>query len=485
MNKSLQLVGGDIYFTEDEIVKGTVVIEGENIEEMYRGDKRESNIETIELDGKLIVPGFIDSHTHLLQDGIEMMRPSLSNAEGPEEVLAIVEEAVKDKGTDEVIIASDFDESTWKSGGIPDKKRLDSIAPQNPVVIRRVCGHFAVANSRALEKISGEWGGVDGETGFMKEGVPLNISEIFPPRDEEVREGLKKIIKKANSVGITSIQEIVGLKYVHFFEELKEDERNLNFRIYIPLRDMREVRKPDFEFRNTIFGGVKMFADGSIGARTAAVSFDYRNDPENRGILIHTDEEFNKCVRDAEDSGIQLIIHAIGDRAIGQVIDAFEGNIDEDNPLRHRIEHCELVVEKDMERMKNNNLIASMQPNFISLWSHPGGMYEDILGERYKMNNPIALLIEKGVTVAFGSDSMPLSPLLGIHGSVDAPFQHQRISLNESIECYTKNSAFAGFALENEGTIKKNTQANLAVLDRGREKVNMTIYRGRCVYKSF
>lgn len=484
MNELLQLVGGDIYFSESEVAKGTIIIEGENIKEIYRGDRIESNIDKIELDGKLIIPGFIDAHTHLLQDGIEMMRPSLLNARGPEEALTIVEEAVKDKEIGEVIIASDFDESRWERGEIPDKKRLDDVAPENPVVFRRVCGHFAVANSRALEKISGEWGGVDRKTGFMKEDVPLNISKIFPPRDEEVREGLKKIIKRANSLGITSIHEIVGLKYVHFFEELREDERNLNFRIYIPLRDMGEVRKPNFTFRNTIFGGVKMFADGSIGARTAAVNVDYRNESGNRGILIHTPAEFKKCVRDAEDSGIQLVIHAIGDRAIGEVVDAFSGNIEKDNPLRHRIEHCELIGEKEIERMRSNNLIASMQPNFISLWSKPGGMYEDILGGRYKMNNPIALLKEKGIMVAFGSDSMPLSPLFGIYGTVDAPFECQKISLNEAIECYTNNSAYAGFALEKEGIIRKAALANLAVLDKQRENVNVTIYRGKCVYKS-
>ncbi|GAH51296.1 unnamed protein product, partial [marine sediment metagenome] len=128
-----------------------------------------------------------------------MMRPDLSSAESPEDILEIVREALKEYKKGDIIIASDFDESKWKNKRIPGKNNLDRVSPDNPLIIRRICGHIAVANSLALEKITDAWEGIDRKTGIMKEDVPLNISRIFPPEDYEVRKGLRKAVSKANS----------------------------------------------------------------------------------------------------------------------------------------------------------------------------------------------------------------------------------------------------------------------------------------------
>ena len=176
------------------------------------------------------------------------------------------------------------------------------------------------------------------------------------------------------------------------------------------------------------------------------------------------------------------MIHAIGNKAIKVVLNAYEKYLKDKNPLRHRMEHCELIDSNEIERMRKLEIIASMQPNFIYLWSQPGGMYEQAFGNRFKTNNPVALLKKKGITVAFGSDSMPLSPLLGIEGTVTAPFECQRMVMKEAIMCYTMNSAFAGFSLKKEGEIKNGKEANLVVLDREVRKIYLTFYKGRCVY---
>ncbi len=484
--KKFILSNGKIFLSEEEIVQGNLLIEGEKIKEVYTGRRDDADIENIDLGGRMVIPGFIDAHTHLLQKGIGMMRPDLSCAKNPDEVLEIVREATKEYAKGDVIIASDFDESKWENKSIFHRKDLDKISPDNPVVIRRICGHIAVANSIALERITKEWMGVDRETGIMKEDVPLNISKIFPPDEQEVREGLKRAVKYANSLGITSIHEIRKSGDVRFYEELAEKgELTLNVRLYIPVNDLGGVKKPDIKFKKTVFGGVKIFADGSIGARTAANTFFYKDSPGNSGMLIFKEKELERFIKDAEDSGIQLIIHAIGNSAIKKVLDVYEKEIMVNNPLRHRIEHCELIDESDVERMRKLGIVASMQPNFICQWSRPGGMYEYALGERFKTNNPVALLKKRGITVAFGSDSMPLSPLFGIEGTINALFECQRMILEEAVACYTKNSAFAGFSLNREGEIREGKEANFVILDWRNEKIYLTFYKGRCVYSAY
>ncbi|MCK4234999.1 amidohydrolase [candidate division WOR-3 bacterium] len=483
-NKIL-LVNGRIFLSDVNIEMGNILIEGEKIKEIYSGKKANIKAESIDLEGRMVIPGFIDAHTHLLQEGIEMMRPDLSCAESPDDVLEIVRDALKKYKKNDFIIASNFDESKWENKKVPSREELDRAVPDNPLVIRRVCGHIAVANSLALEKIPDVWRGVDRKTGIMKEDVPLNISRIFPPDEDEVRKGLRKAVKKANNLGITSIHEIVKLSNVRFYEELGEEGGlTLNVRVYIPIDDLDGVRKPNFDFRKTVFGGVKIFGDGSIGARTAANTFSYKDSPGNKGLLIYKQSEFEKFIQDAEKAGIQLMIHAIGNKTIKIVLNAYENYLKGKNPLRHRMEHCELIDFNDIERMRKLGIIASMQPNFIYLWSQPGGMYEQAFGKRFKTNNPIALLKKNGITVAFGSDSMPLSPLLGIEGTVTAPFVCQRMGREEAIKCYTKNSAFAGFSQKSEGEITIGKEANLVVLDSERKKIYLTFYRGRCVYSS-
>jgi len=480
-----QLADGEVFLPDKRIVRRNILIDGETIKEVYFGSKKYEDVETTSIEGKMVVPGFIDSHTHLLQKGIAMMRPSLASAVSPEDALEILRQSLNNYENGQVVIVSDFDESGWQNKKIPEKKVLDRIAPANPLVIRRICGHLAVANTLALEKIPGKWGGVDRKTGVMKEDVPLNMSKIFPASRREMTEGFKGAVKLANSLGVTSVNEIAESEHLDYYEQLgNTGKMTLNVRLYISAPDISYVAKPRFDFRETIFGGIKIFADGSIGARTAANTFFYKDSPRNKGIVILTKDEISSVLRKANEAGMQLIIHAIGNRAIKGIIDVFENRISNGNPLRHRIEHCELVDEEDISRLVELGVVLSMQPNFIYRWSEAGGMYEKALGERYRLNNPIAILVKAGITVAFGSDCMPLSPLIGIEGTTQAPFDCQRLGLEDSIYCYTHNSAYAGFSLGTEGEIKTGKEANLVVLDRALKSIFSVYYKGRCVFSA-
>lgn len=480
----IQLVNGKIFLSEKKIVRGTILFSGERIVDVTTETKTRGGFEVIDLEERWVVPGFIDSHTHLLQGGIEMMRPDLSNTNNLEEASEVILDALSSYEKGDMVIASNFDESKWERKEKPDRKFLDRVSPENPLIMRRICGHIAVANSLALEMIPDTRTGVDRETGVLKEDVPLNINKIFPPKKDVVREGLRKVIRRANKLGITSIHEVIKLKHIDFYEELNMDELTLNVRLYVPVDDLGGVRIPEREFRNTEFGGAKIFADGSIGARTAANTFFYSDDPMNKGLLLCTPEELDSYVTDAEEKGIQLMIHAIGNDAINKVLNAFRKNIKEKNRLRHKIEHVELLDLEDIDIILDCGVVASMQPNFIGLWSQPGGMYDRVFGKRFEINNPIGLMKSKGVIVAFGSDSMPLSPLFGIEGVVNAPFKCQTITFEEAIGCYTKNSAFAGFSDKKEGEITKGDQANVVVLSKDRKSIYRTFFKGRCVYSS-
>ena len=480
--KKFLIKNGKIFFPDRQFRKGNIVIQDKKIKHIYFNEKEKIDVKnSLDANGKIIVPGFIDSHTHLLQEAIKIMRINLSKADSVDGMFDMIKEGLKQYKRGDTIIASDFDESNWPVKQIPDRIMLDKISPQNPLVIRRICGHIAVANTLALKKIGNNWKGVNKKTGVMTEDVPLNINRIFPPESSDVIKGLRQIVKKANAYGITSINEIVNASQVHFYEQLGED-LTLNVRVYIPLSEIGEIKKPDIAFKKTTFGGIKLFADGSIGARTAANDFYYKDTYGKKGKLIYTTGKLLDIIEDAESEGIQLVIHAIGNRAIRQVLTGYERKIGKTNPLRHRIEHCELIDEKDIDRMAKLEIIASMQPNFISQWSQPGGMYEALLGNRYRFNNPVAQLMAKGIIVAFGSDCMPLSPLFGIKSVMNAPFSSQRISKEDALFNYTKNSAYAGFTLFKEGEIKPGKEANLVILDNKLKKVYMTIFKGRCVY---
>jgi predicted amidohydrolase YtcJ len=481
--KRILFTNGRIFLSEERTMLGSLLVEGERIADILTDIPDSLDAERIELEGKLLIPGFIDAHTHLFQEGVETTRPDLSGAASREELFDMLREAVRNYRKGEVIIASDFDESSWKERTLPGKNELDAITSHHVLVVRRICGHLAIANSLALEKISQKWDGVDRGTGIMKEDVPLNLSRIFPPDIEAVKKGLKAAVREANSLGITSIHEIGKRTNVSFFEELAaEGGLTLNVRFYISLKDDDTIEKPEMVFDRTTFGGLKLFADGSIGARTAANTFEYSDSPGNTGMLIHDEDALCRYVRSAEEKGIQLAIHAIGNLAIKQVLNAYEQHVLTGNPHRHRIEHAELIDEDDMVRAHQLGITISMQPNFIKSWSQPGGMYEQVLGDRYETNNPVGKMKRMGINVAFGSDTMPMSPLMGIEGAVSAPFECQRMGMEEALACYTKHSAIAGFSFKHEGEIKKGKEANLVVLDPAAMKICRTIYRGCTVF---
>lgn len=374
---------------------------------------------------------FVDAHTHFVSFGLHLERPDLSKTKSLKEAISLLKKEVGKRG---IIIGEDWDESRWEEKRFPAKEELDREFPDVPVIMRRICGHVAVANTRALELIPPGWKYVR-EDGVLLEDVVLNLNRIFPPSFDEIKRAILRAQEVALHLNVGEIHDILIPEYYRAYLEL-EKEGKLKIKVLgFVLDEFRDFEEPEGKFVK--FGGWKIFLDGSIGARTAALEkFSYTDG--GKGMLLHEDEELEELFKLARERGKVLMIHAIGDRAIEQVLRVGKGRVCGD-----RIEHFELARDEQIERAIEEGFILSMQPNFIGNWSHGGGLYEKNLGRDYRINNRIGLIYRKGGKILFGSDMMPFSPPYGIDSVVRAPFPEQRLSYREAYKIYTSSSFFS------------------------------------------
>ncbi len=461
----------------------------------------------IDAKGRVVLPGFIDAHTHFAHMGVREGYLALSDATSKHEALSRIKELSFDKAPGEWIIASGWDESHWSdSNDYMTRAELDAVAPNNPVLLRRVDGHLACVNTRALEilKIPAETIGCEviaGEaTGVLKEDAVELAGKLLEPKTEGFASGIIAATQIAHRLGVTSIQDAqVDGRMLRAYRLLHETGRlKIRASLMLTTEYLDELVTlglgHGFGDDWLQLGPLKVFSDGSIGAGTAALSKPYFDDPEELGLLIWQEGELEKIVFKAHKNDIQLAIHAIGDRAIDLVISTLEKvNRQQEKDLRHRIEHAELLSEEQIARMKELNIIASMQPNFVGQWGLAGGMYDHRLGrERTMLMNPFASIVKSGLPLVFGSDCMPFNPLYGIHWALNAPYPMQRISPEQAFKAYTIGGAYASFEENKKGTIEVGKLADLIMLDGDpftdpqdiREmSVEMTILDGKVVYE--
>lgn len=426
---------------------------------------------------KRIYPGFCDSHTHFVQLGIKKKRLNLSKVKSKGELFEKLYQFIKEKEKEEIIIAEDWDESIWKDRALPTKKEINRISKTKPIILRRVCGHIAIVNDSALERIPDGLQIIDRENGILEEDVVLKINEIFPPSFEELKKAILIAQDELLKVGITAIHDISVPGYFKACQEL-EKEGKLKLLIYCFIKeDYIDEMKTLSSSKKVRLAGIKIFTDGSIGARTAAVkNFSYKDG--SKGLILKNEKYLKEIIKNSNRNGYQLAIHAIGDKAIEVVLNAMKVNT-EDNTERHRIEHFELASDSQIKKAISQNLILSMQPNFIK-WSKPGGLYEMTLGKNYIYNNRFSYIINEGGKIAFGSDGMPYGPLFGIKEVTESPLLSQKINIEDAIKAYTEGGAFAAFLEDERGKIEKGMKADLVALDK--DGIYMTIVNGKIEY---
>jgi len=332
-------------------------------------------------------------------------------------------------------------------------------------------------------------------TGLLRWGAKNFIWKLVSPARSETMNALKLAVKESLKHGVTSVTELSAS--VPVFREAANSS-DLLVRVYMGMGyeslDALEKIGLSTGFGNDLLklGPVKMFADGAIGARTAALYEPYDDDPGNSGQLAMTESELYDRIGKAHIAGSQVAVHAIGDRGIDSLLNALR-RVLEEHPRgnhRHRIEHAELLTDEQMDQVRELDVILSMQPNFIGEWGGPGELYEKRVGIRYRRMNPIRKVVDKGIRMAFGSDCMPFGPMYGIWSVVNNPVQENRLSVREAIYCYTLGAAYASFEEDLKGSIEVGKLADLVVLsstdlpgDRLKDiPIEMTILDGRLVY---
>jgi predicted amidohydrolase YtcJ len=464
------------------IQNGKIITVGSNKEvRKYTGKKTT----VIDAKNKTIVPGFVDCHVHMTGFGQFLQTLNLRNVESVREMQQKLREYAQKDPEKSWILGGRWDQDKFAEKRYPTRWDLDAAVADKPVFLIRVCGHLGVANSRALQladiskEATIEGGKIDldeatGEpNGILRENALGLVWKAIPkPNPKELEKACISACKKAVKAGLTCVHWIVGsAEEIRIIQKLYRN-RKLPLRVYLgisaDLLDQLIDLGMQTGFGNDIvkIGFVKVFADGSLGARTAALKEPYSDRPETRGIILYTQRKLNKLVSKAHRAGLQLAVHAIGDRAIETVLKAFENALKKHprkNP-RHRIEHCSVLNPTLIKRMKRLGLIASVQPHFVvsDFW------VADRVGEdRARWVYPFKTLMKEGLIVTSGSDCPvePIDPLLGVWAAVTRKtFEEESLTVEEALKTYTLNAAYASFDEERRGTIEAGKLADFTIL---------------------
>lgn len=451
--------------------------------------------EVISIPGSMLVPGFIDSHVHFITGGSGLASVQLRDAATPEEFVQRVGDFASGLEPGEWILNGTWDHQNW-GGELPRAEWIDAVTPDNPVWIDRLDGHMSVANSLALKLagVDADTGNIDGgeivrdaegrPTGVFKDNAMMLVSHAIPPSSEaKLDREVKAAMQHVAGNGVTSVHDMADQISLAAYRRAKY-KGELITRIYsiIPLSEWEQLR--DELARNGSgdhwlkIGGLKGFMDGSLGSHTAAFLEPFTDTPDESGFLINTLSDMRMWISDADAAGMQVIVHAIGDSAIRDLLDIYldveARNGERDR--RFRIEHAQHIDPQDIPRFSIQGVIASMQPYHAI---DDGRWADKVIGaERAKTTYAFRSLIDDGAHVAFGSDWFvaPATPLEGIYAAVtrrtlddanpDGWVPEQKITVEQALRAYTYEAAYASFEEDIKGTLKSGMLADFVLLDR-------------------
>jgi predicted amidohydrolase YtcJ len=486
----------------------------------------------IDLKGRRVVPGFYDSHVHLLGSGQRLGEVALKDAADEAEFGKRLKEFDRKLPRDRWLLGGEWDHDRTFGGKLPTAELIDKYVPDRPVFLRRYDGHMAVVNSVVLRKagISAKTkdpsGGVvyrkpgtDEPTGLLRDNAMGLVDGLVPaPTEEEIVEAVQAALAEARENGVTSVQDMEGSgdaarrTLFRVYQRLARSGK-LTCRIDLrwPLSEWQALARLGAEagFGDdwVKIGGLKGFIDGSLGSSTAKMFEPFVNEPGSTGIYVTPLDRLRRDITAADRAGLSVAVHAIGDRANAEMLDIFAEVAKANGPRdrRVRIEHAQHLRPEDYPRFKQLGVIASMQPYHVI---DDGRWAEGRIGaKRCASSYAFRSLRDAGAKLAFGSDwsVAPLSPILGIDAAVnrrtldgkhpDGWFPEQRISAAESVEAYTINSAYAGFEEKDRGSIETGKLADFVVLSRdiladkerdhiAETRVVMTVVGGKVVYEA-
>ncbi|MGM0604618.1 MAG: amidohydrolase [Halobacteriota archaeon] len=437
--------------------------------------------DVLDLDGRVVLPGFIDAHTHLPMVGQYLVHADLSGASSLEAAIDRLDtRAAQLDDPDEWILGYGYDESQWPEHRYPTRADLDAIAEDRRIVAFREDMHVASVNSRVLAEFEAEGpeSGVetiDGTpTGVLFEEAIDPIYEAIEPDPEQMRALLVAAQSAANERGVTMVHDMVrNSRAPQVYRDLEaSDELSVRVRLNYWIDHLESLvdvgLRTNHGSEMVQVGAIKTYTDGTIGGRTAKVSEPYADRPADRetggrGQWVLTPEQLREYVLRAEEAGFQFAAHAIGDEAIDAVLDAYDA-CEAPGESRHRVEHVEMASEAAIERFGDAGVVASVQPNFLK-WATDDGLYADRIDDRRSDTNRYRSLLDANAPLAFGSDCMPLDPLFGVHCAVNPPAGMESLDVTAALRAYTAGAAYAGFDEDRLGTIRVGSLADLTILD--------------------
>jgi len=430
--------------------------------------------ESIDLEGKAILPGFIDSHVHFMATAIVAAGIDLSEAKDMDELLAKVEERVKETPHGEWIFG--YFITHLPDRHMPTRFDLDRISTQHPIRLTHRNGHLCSMNTKGLEmlSVSKDLPGVEQESGAMTGVIRDPAIQLLPHpgfsmSEETKREALTLASRMAVMKGVTTLHALDGgPRDPDSIEFLRGMAEGLAVKIvpYHQTMEVQEVLKEGFPR----IGGC-ICADGAFESHTAALFEPYADEPDHYGTLNYSQQEMSNFILQAHRQGLQIAIHCEGDRAIEQVLFAYENALRQFPRYdhRHRIEHFEIPTESQLERVAKAGIVVGMQPAFLPTFFFRGGVerYESVLGKaRLKRIHPYRSMLSYGIHMSGGSDSpvTQIDPLLGIWAAVTHPHLDERLPVLEAIKLFTIQGARAAFEEKEKGSIEVGKAADLVVL---------------------
>ena len=466
----------------DGVEGSSVYIEGGRVVRISRGSEMPPapGAQTIDANGGTLLPGLTDSHCHPFEYGRLKRSVDLRGVSNVTGMRLRLQAAVLRARPGEWVVGMGWNQEDFPERRMPVRGDIDEVSPSNPVALSRICGHIALLNSRALDElgIGGRTGeeydrGADGTlTGIVKETAVTAVFSRVPRTQEVVASDLQAVEAEAAKLGLTALHCIVSPG--GFKEELTALAQleatgapSLRYRVYVPPEALGYVDEAGLLGRlrgdRVRINGVKIFTDGSLGARTAALRQPYSDDPNNSGILRMSDEELAKTVELVDARGLQAIVHAIGDRAVEQAIGALARVTGKNNPRRHRIEHAGLLPRDLRSRMVRHGIRAAVQPLFVTSDSWA---VERLGAERVRDYYPTRSMMGEGILVSGASDSPveSISPILGMWASMTrcGMTPEESLELKDALALYTANAASNGF---DEAALEEGAPAHLTLLD--------------------
>jgi predicted amidohydrolase YtcJ len=485
----------------------------------------------IDLKGKRVVPGFYDSHVHLLGSGLRLAQVALKDAADEAEFGRRLRAFDRKLPRDRWLLGGEWDHDRTFKGVLPTAALIDKYVPDRPVFLRRYDGHMAVVNSRVLKlagisaKTPDPPGGViyrkaggREPTGLLRDNAMSLVQRLVPPVTQgEIIEAVRAALDEARRVGVTSVQDMDGSgartrrQLFRLYQQLaKSGKLTLRIDLRWPLAAWNDLARLGIEAGQgddwVKIGGLKGFVDGSLGSSTAKMFRPYLNEPGSTGVYVTPLARLREYILEADRAGLNVAVHAIGDRANAELLDIYAEVVKANGPRdrRFRIEHAQHLRPEDYKRFRALGVIASMQPYHAI---DDGRWAEGRIGrKRCASSYANRSLLDAGAKVAFGSDwsVAPLNPLLGIDAAVNRRtldgkhpkgwFAEQKISVAKAIEAYTLTSAYAAFQEKDRGSLEKGKLADLVVLSRdilakeeqdriAQTEVLLTVVGGKMVYE--